>query len=65
MKLDFRTDKPDGVVAFQSILYSATNPNIVGNAFLNKHIGIFVMYNSSGEYQDAIIEEVKQAKYSE
>jgi parallel beta-helix repeat protein len=64
MKLDYREGVPDGIIAFQSILYSASNPNIIGNAFLNQYVGIFIMYNSSGEYVDAIVEEIKEAKYS-
>jgi parallel beta-helix repeat protein len=64
MKLDYRDGVPDGLIAFQSILYSAKNPNIIGNAFLNNRIGIFIMYDSSGEYVDAIVEEIKEAKYS-
>jgi hypothetical protein len=65
MNLDYRKGVPDGIVAFQSILYSQKNEHIVGNAFLNKYVGIFIMYNSSGEYVDAIVEEIKEVKYSE
>jgi len=60
MKNDFRQDKPDGIVAFQSILYSANNKNIVGNAFLNTNLGIFIMYNENGDLEDYVIEDLSK-----
>jgi hypothetical protein len=60
MKHDFREAKPDGIVAFQSILYSANNKNIIGNAFLNTDVGIFIMYNEKGDLIDYVIEKVKK-----
>jgi hypothetical protein len=49
---NFLHDKPDSVIAYQSLLYGINGKGIIGNAFLAKDCAIYIMYDFNGNFVD-------------
>lgn len=47
---NYLKDKPDGILAYQSLLYGIGGKECIGNAFMYKNLAIYIMYDYSGNY---------------